>query len=137
MKRISQLSDQFNAEWARAKPLLQPALDRQDRHGYTLADIYDMLSAGQCHLWTDNHSAAVTHVSVHPRGRICVIWLAGGELPEIIAGIEDPQNLAWARSIGCVAVEVHGRTGWTKALRQSGFEARSVSYVKLLEKVDG
>lgn len=74
------------------------------------------------------YGVVVTQVYPTMRGDICCIWGACGTAPksvilEVYAHIE-----AWARNLGCFALEIHGRRGWERMLK--GFTKTAV----ILEK---
>lgn len=85
------------------------------------ADLCAELSAGRAQLWIAGRSALATQCVSGPAGRELHIWLAGGDLEEILTlapGVE-----AWARGQGCVRVTLEGRPGWTRALRPLGYRS--------------
>ena len=104
--------------WARAKPLLQAALDRSPGPE-TLADVQADLVSGDAQLWCSETAAVVTQTpgdgSVH-------VWLAGGSLETFPALFRS--CAAWARVQGCDRMTVEGgRRGWTRVLAPLGFTA--------------
>lgn len=61
----------------------------------------------------------VTQVVDEVGGRALHVWLAGGELSDILAlkpGVE-----AWGRARACDYVTINGRRGWARILRSDGF----------------
>jgi hypothetical protein len=102
--------------WARCRDWLLPAL----RPGCaTEADLVDDLMAGRAQIWPGERSAVVTQCVVDDRGPCLHVWLAGGDLEEILAmrvGAE-----AWARAQGCRRMTIDGRQGWARRLRAHGF----------------
>lgn len=103
-------------EWNRCRAWLLAALEpgcgsEQD----VLAD----LQVGRAQLWPGEASAMVTRCVVDDRGPCLHVWLAGGDLVDILRlkpGIE-----AWARAQGCERVTINGRQGWARVLRRSGY----------------
>ncbi len=75
----------------------------------------DAILLGQMQLWPGEKSACVTELAQYPRMKALRVFLAGGELGELV-------NAAWpaiksrASEWGCQRVEVTGRKGWLKML---------------------
>ena len=99
--------------WDRAAPLLQRAVDRQDTHA--LADVKVEVEAGRAQLWCGMDSALVTEVAIYPRRKVCRIWLAAGDMTELVHAML-PDVEAWAAEKGCDGMEVIGRHGWARVL---------------------
>jgi hypothetical protein len=107
--------------WAIARRWLLPAL----RDGCE-SDLLDDLTRGDAQLWFGERAALVTqHVD-----RCLHIWLAGGDLREIIemrVGVE-----AYARARGCQEITITGRAGWERVLRPHGYSPRDGELRKAL-----
>lgn len=100
--------------WARCRDWLLPALEDG-----TEAELVADLGRGLAQLWAGTRSAMVTQVVDEAAGRALHVWLAGGDLGEILAlkpGVE-----AWGRATGCGYVTINGRRGWDRILRSDGF----------------
>jgi len=96
--------------WAFALPLLLPAIERAGTHWP--ADVLDTLIEGRTQLWIGERSALVTEIVVYPRLKACNIWLAGGDLEEVV---EMQRSVAeGARARGCTRLELKGRPGWLR-----------------------
>ncbi len=94
-------------------PALRPACG-------TEASLVEDLVAGRAHLWVGEAAALVTQCVDEPAGRTLHVWLAGGNLAEILnlkPGVE-----AWGRAQGCVRLTLCGRKGWRRVLGPLGFE---------------
>lgn len=96
--------------WSLALPFLAPAIERGGTHWP--ADVLDTLLSGSTQLWVGERSALVTEIIVYPRLKACLIWLAGGDLAEVVEMQRDIAEGARAR--GCSRLEVKGRTGWLR-----------------------
>lgn len=60
---------------------------------------------------------AVTYVYQTARGQICCIWAACGDLDEMSQVQRFESDIErWARDIGCSAMEIQGRRGWSRLL---------------------
>lgn len=115
---------EFEAEWARSKEHLSGALAGL----WTLEAVEQEIRAGRAVLWPMERSAVVTQIHAHPNGRVLRIWLAGGDLEELMHFL--PAADEYAREQGCDWVEIEGRPGWEKVL--AGYEKRRVILVKEL-----
>ena len=107
------------AEWRRAAPLLDRALAHAGRsHG--LNDVRAMIAAGEARLWLGEHAALVALIEDDPRERRLLIWLAGGDLAELMQRLR-PEAEAWGRTEGCRRAVIIGRAGWERALAPEGY----------------
>lgn len=100
-------------EWQKAREWIIPALTEED----TETDVVVRLLEGSAQLWLGEASAMVTEVIREPR--TLHVWLAGGDLAEVVSFT--PGIAAWARMMGCKSATIDGRKGWLRALRQHGF----------------
>jgi hypothetical protein len=114
----------FDDEWERCKPLLADALT----DGWTLDAVEREIRAGRAILWPMKRSACVTQIHEYPNGRVLRIWLAGGELDELMLYLSSADS--YARWQGCKAVELEGRPGWERVL--TGYTKRRVVLTKEL-----
>lgn len=105
--------------WRRAGPHLRAALAHAGgTHG--LDDVAAMVGRGEAQFWSAPGSAMVTMVEDDPHERRLLIWLAGGELRELIGQVL-PRVEAFARENGCRRLMVIGRAGWERALKPQGY----------------
>ena len=88
--------------------------------GHTLEDVWAMVDAGEAQAWPGDHAAMVTLIEDEPRARRLLIWLAGGDLEELVGDLR-PRAEAWARMNGCQRVLIVGRPGWERALAPMGY----------------
>ena len=88
-----------------------------------------MLS-GSLLLWEGRKSAILTEDVTYPQHKAVQVWLAGGDMDEIIA--MTPGLEAAARMRGCDRVLIEGREGWQKALSGLGYKPFSFTVVKEL-----
>lgn len=103
-------------EWERCRAwllaALEPGCGGEDE---LVAD----LRAGRAQLWAGEAAAMVTQCVTDAAGSCLHVWLAGGDLKEILRlrpGIE-----AWARAQGCRRITIDGRKGWARVLRSRGY----------------
>lgn len=100
-------------EWARAVPHLGPALERAGE-GYSPADVRQMIEAGRAGLVMGTKSATVIRIQ-----KAFHIWLAGGDMPELLQMEEIASDSA--RAQGCERMTLIGRRGWERALAPRGY----------------
>jgi hypothetical protein len=107
------------ADWARCGPWLDAALAHAGRT-HRLLDVRAMVEADEAQAWPGRRAAMVTVVEDDPCERRMLIWLAGGDLDELVTRLR-PAAEAWARSQRCRRVLVMGRPGWERALAPEGY----------------
>lgn len=107
------LYNQFNRVW----PFIKPAVDRTGG-AYDKKSVWALIEQEKAQLWPGVKSGAITEISETPTGRKSLtIWLAGGDLEELMNTIE-PALCDWAKSMGCTHVEIIGRRGWVRSLKE-------------------
>jgi hypothetical protein len=87
---------------------------------HRLEDVRALVEAGEAQLWASEHAAMVTVIEEDPLERRLLIWLAGGDLDDLVRSLR-PQAEDWARRQGCRRVVVIGRAGWERALAPEGY----------------
>lgn len=106
-------------DWPRCAVWLEPALDGT----YGIDDVRADIDAGRAQLWPLERSAAVTRIHDCPKQSILRIWLAGGAMDDLLANMWKLE--AFAREVGCTAIELEGRRGWERVMPD--FELVSVT----------
>jgi len=109
----------MSPDWARCAPFIDAALAHAGRT-HALRHVVGMIEAGDAQLWPGERAAMVTLVEDEPLERRLLIWLAGGDLEELVRRLR-PAAEAWARGIGCRRVLIVGRPGWERALAREGY----------------
>jgi hypothetical protein len=85
-------------------------------------------AVGEAQLHPLEKSCIITEVVDYPSLTVCRIWLAGGDLDELV---EAEKSIAvWAKAQGCDAMEINGRKGWQRQLKD--YTATSVVLTKEL-----
>ena len=105
--------------WRRCAPWLDAALAHAGRT-HALPAVWELVAAGQAQFWPGERAAMVTLVEDDPGERRLLIWLAGGDLQELVDRLR-PAAERWARGQGCRRVLVIGRPGWERALAPEGY----------------
>jgi len=103
----------------RSGPWLDAALAHAGRT-HALEDVWAMVDAGEARAWLGARAAMVTVVEDDPRERRLLIWLAGGDLAELVGRLR-PAAERWARTQGCRRMLIIGRPGWERALAPEGY----------------
>jgi len=100
------------------KHLLEKALER-GRELHTIEDIEEVLDQGRAQFFDGEHSCMVVELLERNGTKYAHIWLAGGDLEELLDMEE--YVCCWAKSLGCSFVSVDGRTGWERPLRHKNY----------------
>jgi hypothetical protein len=121
--------------WMDATRLIAPSMEYC--HGkFALADVYNRLKAQTAFLWLTYQgpaliSVGVTWIDVYPRSRTLTLGFAGGGMEGLLAMLPDVKN--YAEQLHCDAIECQGRSGWSKVLKQYGFDKVSMTIRMNLE----
>ena len=81
---------------------------------HTYKDVVDGVLTGRYQLWPGERGCCVTEIVRYPQRKVLHIFLAGGELQEILS-----MELAvseFGKMHGCDRMTLAGRPGWKKAL---------------------
>lgn len=106
-------------DWQRYGPLLEAALAHAGgTHG--LSHIAAMVEAGEAQAWCGDQSIMITVIQDDPNERRLVIWLAGGDLRELVERLR-PAAERWGRLNACRRVFIIGRPGWERVLANRGY----------------
>lgn len=87
---------------------------------HSFDDVRDGVLAGRMQIWPGKHSVAITEIIVYPKKRVLHVFLAGGEMAELIDMIDSAA--AWGDAQGCTSVTMSGRRGWERVLGNHGFK---------------
>jgi hypothetical protein len=83
-------------------------------------DVEKAINEGNMQLWPASNSAAVTEIIQYARKKVLNVFLAGGDLQEIVGGLDAATE--WAKSQGCDSMTLYGRKGWERVLDSHGFK---------------
>jgi hypothetical protein len=103
----------LDKEWERCKGYILDALAYAN-HSHSLDDVKQSVEAGTAQFMPLDKSAIVTEIVDYPKKSVCRIWLAGGDMDELIQA--EKHIARWAKSIGCHGLEIIGRKGWQRVL---------------------
>ena len=82
-------------------------------------------------LWAAPKGCIVTEIVVYPRKKVVNLFLAGGELDQIMDMEHDIGK--WAERQGCTGGMMTGRLGWKKPLSENGWKLKHVHFHKEIE----
>ena len=72
------------------------------------------VSEGKAQFFPLDKSAIVTEIVDYPQKAMCRIWLAGGDLDELVEA--EVAIATWAKALGCDGMEIIRRRGWSRKL---------------------
>lgn len=110
-------------DWDRVRDHLQPAIDRCGGT-HTFEDVVDEIERGDMQLWTADAGSIVTSITTYPRKRIIQIFLAGGEMAQVLDFL--PSIEAFAKAWGCAEMTCSGRYGWVRVLQPRGWTKKGI-----------
>jgi len=114
----------------RCKEWIEAALEYANgTHIYQ--DIVDAVAVGNMQLWPSTRGCIVTEIVVYPRKKVLNVFLAGGDLDQILD--MNDAVAAWALAQGCESATMTGRFGWKKPLMAEGWEPLYATYKKDLK----
>lgn len=116
-------------ELVRCEPWLRAALERSGGT-HTITDVVEAVSEGRMQFWPAPRGCAVTEIIKYPGKKVLHIFLAGGELDQIVD--MDNSAVEFARMNGCTAMTIAGRKGWAKVLKDKGYEVAHTVLAKEL-----
>ena len=94
-------------------------------------DVARAVADGRMQAWTAGDSLVVTEVLAFPQARALNVFLAVGNLDEVMSLLPDLE--AFGREHGCKAMRMEGRKGWARVLPNYGWkEDKKVIYEKEL-----
>jgi hypothetical protein len=101
----------------------------------TLDDLIDLARAGRVQVFGNDTSVVASEIMTYPRGKICNAFLAAGSVAGILQLESEVE--AFARREGADAILTHGRPGWGRVGRRTGWTLQSWCFVKRLGKING
>jgi hypothetical protein len=123
------------AVWPRVEGWLSDACAKGDGW-WTIEEVERRCRLGQVGLWLvldggDLCGAIVTEIETWPTKTVATLTLCGGE--GVLRGIGEglPAIEEWAKAWGAAEMHVHGRPGWARSLKSSGYEVATVTLRKV------
>ena len=115
--------------WSEVLPFISNSVAFSDGT-YTAEDIYQFVKQKSMQLWVVYKNsgiccAVITEITIYPRQkRLNILFLGGVGLDKWLHKIDE--IMRWGREMGCSCVQVYGRDGWVKALKNYGFKKTHV-----------
>lgn len=116
-------------EFKRLSPQIEAALE-YTKGTHTLDDIWHGIVEGRFQFWPGDKSAIVTDIEIYPQRRVMHIFLAGGDLEELLEMEKAVE--AYASTIGCNSMSISGRRGWLKVFQNDGWQEVCTTIAKEL-----
>lgn len=95
---------------------------------HSFDDIVQGIAECRMQLWPAPRGCIVSEIVVYPRKKVINIFLAGGELDQILDMDADVKE--WAKAQGCTGAQMSGRLGWKKPLKPLGWEFVHANFTK-------
>lgn len=86
---------------------------------WTAQRVLEEVTSHRAQFWPGQRSCAVTQVHEYGDRSALRIWLAAGDMDELLVMLESAE--AWALNQGWDEIEVEGRKGWKRVLTPFGF----------------
>lgn len=116
-------------EFERCTPYIQAALE-YTKGTHTIRDIWKGIVDGRFFFWPGKESAIITDIEVYPQRRVMHIFLAGGDLDELLEMEKSVE--AFARDIHCNSLSISGRRGWLRVFKDDGWQEVCTTIAKEL-----
>ena len=83
---------------------------------HDFGDIVEAVKKGQMQLWPAPKGCMVTELIAYPKLKALHIFLAGGELRQLLEMEDSIVN--WAKGQNCGRITLNGRSGWERVLKK-------------------
>jgi hypothetical protein len=117
-------------ELERCKPWIEAAIS-YGGGSHTFKDVVDGILTNKMQFWPSEKGCIVTEIIQYPQTRNLHIFLAGGDLEQILDYNDSLKEYASLQ--GCDAVTLAGRPGWKKVLKDLGYEQQ---FIVLKQRID-
>lgn len=97
---------------------------------HTLEDIWNGVVRGDFQFWPGDKSAVITEIQIYPQTKVMHIFLAGGDLEELLQ--MEKSVRAYAQTIGCNSMSISGRRGWVRIFERDGWKEVCTTIAKEL-----
>ena len=97
---------------------------------HTLDDIWNGVVRGDFQFWPGDKSAIITEIQIYPQTKVMHIFLAGGDLEELLE--MEKSVRAYAQTIGCNSMSISGRRGWVRIFERDGWKEICTTIAKEL-----
>jgi len=93
-------------------------------------DIVEGIHRLRYQFWPAERGCAVTEIIVFPKKKIFHVFLAGGEMDQIVDMNDSAAQFAKAQ--GCDGMSIAGRKGWSRVLKNEGWTESFTTLAKEL-----
>jgi hypothetical protein len=112
------------SELERCRPWIEAAIKRSGDLN-TWDEVCVGIRSGKMQLWPAERGCIITEIVVYHNTNALHVFLAGGELDEILQMTENVKE--WAKLQGCSFASFDGRLGWQKPLEKIGWKPHSIT----------
>lgn len=120
---------QVYQEFIRCKPYLDAALE-YTKGTHSINNIWDGVVKGDFQFWPGEKSAIITEIQLYPNKRVLHVFLAGGDLDELLEMEKSVE--VYAKTIGCNSMSISGRRGWVRIFENDGWKEVCTTIAKEL-----
>jgi hypothetical protein len=111
-------------ELERCRAWIEQAIERSGNLN-TWGEIVLGIGDGRMQLWPAERGCIITEIVIYHHTKCLHVFLAGGELDEILQMTENVKE--WAKLQGCSFASFDGRFGWQKPLEKIGWKPHSIT----------
>lgn len=119
----------INEELERCKDWIQAALEYSGGT-HEWSDIVEGIHSLRYQFWPAEKGCAVTEIIMFPKKKIFHVFLAGGEMDQIVDMNDSAAQFAKAQ--GCDGMSIAGRKGWSRVLKNEGWTESFTTLAKEL-----
>lgn len=95
---------------------------------YSFDDVAQGIMEGRMQLWAGPDGCAVTEILMYPQRKLLNLFLAGGSMEQLLDMEKDA--ITWAKAQGCDGLSLSGRKGWTRALKERGWNTLHTTLIR-------
>jgi|EP01050_Picozoa_sp_SAG11_P000685 hypothetical protein len=119
----------INEELERCKDWIEAALEYSGGT-HEWSDIVEGIHSLRYQFWPAEKGCAVTEIIMFPKKKIFHVFLAGGEMDQIVDMNDSAAQFAKAQ--GCDGMSIAGRKGWSRVLKNEGWTESFTTLAKEL-----
>lgn len=113
----------LDEEMLRCKKWIQDPLDKGG-NTHKFEDIVEGVKSGHMQFWPAKKACLVTEIIVYPNKKVLHVFLAGGNLEEIVD--VEKSLVKWGKAEGCGSMTLSGRKGWKKVFQNDGWKEKHI-----------
>jgi len=119
----------INEELERCKDWIEAAIEYSGGT-HEWSDIVEGIHSLRYQFWPAEKGCAVTEIIMFPKKKIFHVFLAGGEMDQIVDMNDSAAQFAKAQ--GCDGMSIAGRKGWSRVLKNEGWTESFTTLAKEL-----